>query len=86
VAIVGAASTSTANDDTSPDAVFYHGTSVSSGWRLLNGAPLSLKVATANKIDGPPGFHLATDPGAAEFFAYRRSPGMILQYNVSRPL
>jgi hypothetical protein len=83
VAIVAATSTSTAGGETNPDAVFYHGTSVSSGLRLLNGAPLSLEAAAANKIDGPLGFYLATDPAAAEFFAGRRETGMILQYDIS---
>ena len=59
---------------------FYHGTSVRSALSLLNGAPLSVSVASANKIDGPPGFYLATEWVTAEFFAVRRAPGTILRY------
>jgi hypothetical protein len=68
-----------------PGSVFYHGTSVGSGLALLRGAPLSADVAAANKIDGPAGSYLATDPASAEFFAARRAPGTVLQYNMSGP-
>jgi hypothetical protein len=73
-------------DDASDDeeviaarAILLHGTSVASALSLLNGASLSLPAALANKIDGPPGFFLATHPDSAPFFAVRRAPGTILQ-------
>jgi len=63
--------------------IMYHGTDVGSAIALLNGAPLNVDIAAANKIDGPPGFFLATNPGDAEFFAARRAPGAVLQYDLS---
>jgi hypothetical protein len=62
---------------------FYHGTSVDSAERLLAGEPLNAAVASAAKIDGPPGFFLATHPDAAEYFALRRQPGTILRYDLT---
>jgi hypothetical protein len=61
---------------------FYHGTSVSSGLALLNGAPLSMKAAIENHIDGPLGFYLAKAYADAEYFAFRRQ-GTVLQYDLS---
>jgi hypothetical protein len=69
--------------DTPQQTYFYHGTDVQSGLSLLNGAPLNVSLATGNKIDGPVGFYLATDPVAAEYFALRRDPGTVLQYRLS---
>lgn len=40
--------------------ILYHGTSIRSGLALLNGAPLDITTAAAQKLDGPPGFFLAT--------------------------
>jgi hypothetical protein len=62
---------------------FYHGTSVSSGLALLNGDPLNVEIAEQLKIDGPPGFYLATSSTDAEYFAARRSPGTILKYMIA---
>ena len=64
----------------SSGAVFHHGTSLASALSLLNGAPLSVQAAAQCKIDGTPGFYLSTDPVAAEFFAARRAPGVIVRY------
>jgi hypothetical protein len=63
--------------------IFYYGTSVDSGLALLNGAPLSVDRAEENKLDGPPGFFLATDARDAEYFAARRDPGTVLQYLIT---
>src|SRR5690606_21864727 len=41
------------------------------------------RVRGLNKIDGPPGFFLATDATAAEFFALRRAPGGVVQFNLT---
>jgi len=69
--------------DANYDLTFYHGTNADSALALLNGAPLSADMAAANKIDGPPGFYLATNQGDAEFFAARRGAGAVLQYDMS---
>ena len=62
---------------------YYHGTDLRSAVRLLNGAPLDAAVAAAAKIDGPPGFFLATVESDADYFAARRSRGGVLRYNLS---
>lgn len=63
----------------------YHGTDARSALNLLNGAPLDVAAAAAAKIDGPPGFFLATHEADAVFFAVRlgRRPGGILRYDLS---
>ena len=58
----------------------YHGTAFESAVRLLRGEALNPQQAARNKLDGPPGFFLATDPAVAEFFALRRGRGLILRY------
>jgi RHS repeat-associated protein len=63
--------------------IFYHGTSAASAQALLGGAPLCPLTAGSGKIDGPPGFYLATDPDAAAYFALRRQ-GAILQYTLTQ--
>jgi hypothetical protein len=61
----------------------FHGTDVASARTLLGGAPLNAAKAAAGKIDGAPGFFLATHRDAATYFAMRRAPGAVLQYNFS---
>jgi hypothetical protein len=63
--------------------VAFHGTDVESARRLLGGAPLDAEEAAARKIDGPPGFFLATVLDDAIFFALRRQPGAVLQIDLS---
>lgn len=63
--------------------VLYHGTDVQSAIRLLNGEPLSAQIAAGNKIDGLPGFYLATDYDDAAFFATRRGDGAVIQFIIS---
>jgi hypothetical protein len=60
--------------------VLYHGTSVRSGLALLNGASLDIITAMAQKLDGPPGFFLATHAEDAAYFAARRGEGTILRF------
>lgn len=61
----------------------FHGTDAVAARNLLKGTPLDAATAAAGKIDGPAGFFLATDADAATFFALRRSPGAVLQYEFS---
>jgi hypothetical protein len=61
-------------------AALYHGTAVRSGLALLNGAPLDIITATAHKLDGAPGFFLATRAEDAAYFAARRGEGTILRF------
>src|SRR5712691_1560272 len=61
----------------------YHGTDIVSARNLLRGEPLSTAAAAARKIDGPPGFFLATEVDDAIFFALRRAPGGVLEYRLS---
>jgi RHS repeat-associated protein len=77
-------------DQDSPGFTFYHGTDVSSGLSLLNGAPLSVLAATTNSNYNniPPGFYLATNPADAEDFATgaggnKGTGGTVIQYNIS---
>jgi hypothetical protein len=63
--------------------LLYHGTHQHSALLLLDGADLDADVAAQNKIDGPPGFFLATELPDAEFFALRRSAGIVLRYEIS---
>lgn len=81
-AILIATTRPTAIDDQPPQN-FYHGTSAQSGLALLNGVPLSAAEALTNKIDGPPGFYMATNPVDAEYFSYRRTPGTIVQFSMA---
>jgi len=61
----------------------YHGTDIVSARNLLRGAPLSTTEAAAQKIDGPPGFFLATEADDAIFFALRKAPSGVLEYQLS---
>jgi hypothetical protein len=61
----------------------FHGTSVGSAERLLMGEGLDATLAAALKIDGPPGFFLATHADDAAYFATRRGAGTILEYQLS---
>ena len=61
----------------------YHGTDIVSARGLLRGEPLNTAEAMARKIDGPPGFFLATEVDDAIFFALRRAPGGVLEYRLS---
>lgn len=61
----------------------YHGTDRQSALGLLNGEPLDASTAAAGKLDGPPGFFLATERDAAVYFALRRSPGAVIEYQLS---
>jgi hypothetical protein len=63
--------------------VVFHGTDLDSARRLLAGEPLDAVKAAAAKIDGPPGFFLAAEYADAEYFALRRAPGAVLQYELS---
>jgi RHS repeat-associated protein len=62
--------------------MFYHGTDIVSANKLLQGEGLNAAKAAASKMDGPPGFFLASSASDAEFFAARRAGG-ILQYEFS---
>jgi hypothetical protein len=44
---------------------------------------LDVDRALALKVDGPPGFYLASDVGDAEFFAARRDQGAVICFEVS---
>lgn len=61
----------------------FHGTDITSARNILQGEKLDVAKATAKKIDGPPGFFLATEVADAEFFALRRVPGGILEFILS---
>lgn len=60
----------------------FHGTDARDAYSLVAGAPLSPEAAAASKIDGPPGFFLATVEADAEFFAARRSLGAVIVVEV----
>lgn len=60
----------------------FHGTDARDAYSLVAGAPLSAEAAAASKIDGPPGFFLATVEAVAEFFAARRSLGAVIVVEV----
>jgi hypothetical protein len=62
--------------------LLYHGTSVKSALGFLNGEALEATAAAAAKIDGPPGFFLATHSEDAMYFALRRQ-GTVLEYKFS---
>lgn len=61
----------------------FHGTDIESARTLLRGEPLNVEKAAAHKIDGPPGFFLATEVDDAMFFALRRAPGGVLACHLS---
>jgi hypothetical protein len=65
---------------------FYHGTDHDSAVALLAGEPLDAAKAAAAKIDGPPGFFLATELPDAQFFALRqpRGPAAVLTFDLSQ--
>ncbi len=63
--------------------IAFHGTDINSARNLLRGEKLDVAKAMAKKIDGPPGFFLATEVTDAEFFALRRAPGGILEFALS---
>jgi hypothetical protein len=65
------------------DLTAFHGTDIDSARNLLRGDSLSASIAAARKIDGPSGFFLAIEQTDAEFFAMRRSPGGVLQFDFS---
>ena len=57
----------------------FHGTAIDAARDILRGEKLNTVKAASNKIDGPPGFFLATEITDAEFFALRRAPGGALE-------
>ena len=61
----------------------FHGTDIVSARNLLQGSPLSAEEAAAHKIDGPPGFFLATEVDDAVFFALRRAPGGVVAFRLT---
>jgi hypothetical protein len=61
----------------------FHGTDIASARNLLQGSPLRAEEAAARKIDGPPGFFLATEVDDAVFFALRRAPGGVVAFRLS---
>lgn len=62
--------------------LLYHGASMKSALGFLNGQALEVATAAAAKIDGPPGFYLATHSEDAMYFALRRQ-GTVLEYKFS---
>lgn len=63
--------------------ITFHGTEIVSARNLLQGHPLSVEEAAARKLDGPPGFFLATEVEDAVFFALRRAPGGVVAFRLS---
>ena len=63
-----------------PRTIFYHGTDPASALLLVNGAPLSLQAALANRANSAsaPGFYLATDPDVGMYFASLHNKGVTL--------
>ena len=61
----------------------FHGTDIESARTLLQGESLNIEKAAVHKIDGPPGFFLATEIDDAMFFALRRAPGGVLACHLS---
>jgi hypothetical protein len=61
----------------------FHDTDIVSARNLLQGSPLSVEEAAARKIDGPPGFFLATEVDDAVFFALRRAPGGVVAFRLT---
>jgi hypothetical protein len=64
-------------------AVLFHGTDFASARGFLAGGELDSAAAAAGKLDGAPGFFLATAPEDAGYFAARRGSGTVLQYSFS---
>lgn len=56
----------------------YYGTAHGAAVDFLNGMPLD--ISKLDKIDGEPGFYLASHNVDAEYFAYRRLRGGMLLY------
>jgi hypothetical protein len=75
--------TTSAVETTTGSLTTFHGTDIVSARNLLQGSPLSVEEAAARKIDGPPGFFLATDVDDAVFFALRRAPGGVVAFRLS---
>jgi hypothetical protein len=63
--------------------VLYHETDISTARALLMGAELEVGAAAARSTGASPGFYLATQVDDATHFAYTRSPGGILKYELS---
>ena len=61
----------------------FHGTDIVFARNLLQGSPLNAEEAAARKIDGLPGFFLATEIDDAVFFALRRAPGGVVAFSLS---
>jgi hypothetical protein len=61
----------------------FHGTGIADARALLAGAPLDAAKAAARKVDGAAGFFLATHKDSAVYFALRRAPGGVLEYNLT---
>jgi hypothetical protein len=55
------------------DTLLFNGSSVDSANALLASRHLNRAIAAAEKLDGPPGFFLATSSTDAEYFALRRT-------------
>jgi len=68
------------------EGVFYHGTDIQSARHLLSGGELDAGAAAARKaalnLGGDPGFYLASEYQAGEFFAVSRQPGAVLRYEI----
>lgn len=77
---VAAADGTRGAEECGPQTVFYHGTDPASALLLVNGAPLSLRAALANRANSAsvPGFYLATDPDVAMYFASLHNKGVTL--------
>lgn len=56
----------------------FHGSDLASAHSLLSGARLDESKAARRKVDGPPGFFLATHPDDASFFAARRGGTLLI--------
>ena len=63
---------------------FYHGTGFDFASQLEAGEALDAHTADKYKIDGVPGFYLAVEADDAIYFALRRSPGVLLRYDISQ--
>ena len=64
-------------------ATLFHGTDIASARGFLAGAELETGAAAARSAGAPSGFYLATDSATAQHFALTRSPGGVLQYQLS---
>jgi hypothetical protein len=61
----------------------YHGTDVGSALWFLDGGGLDTAAAASSKIDGPPGFFLATELDDAIFFGLRRR-GTVIEFRITQ--